>query len=204
MMRIVTWNLFSTCNMEYSVMKKIVNKIELYNPCILFIQNSQESYINNYITNNYNSMSRNGKHIIASKYPLNYIVTRSNANYSLNGLLNHPQIGNIAVVNNFSTIKYSDDSYDSIKKNIDYLDKLYPKIIGAGTIYQPFNQLKYDFENYRNFRLNDNEFTTCPLSYCQTDYIIHNFKLKTLPKYNTDICYYSPHKLFCLNLSKCW
>jgi hypothetical protein len=142
-------------------MKKIVNKIELYNPCILFIQNSQESYINNYITNNYNSMSRNGKHIIASKYPLNYIVTRSNANYSLNGLLNHPQIGNIAVVNNFSTIKYSDDSYDSIKKNIDYLDKLYPKIIGAGTIYQPFNQLKYDFENYRNFRLNDNEFTTC-------------------------------------------
>lgn len=174
----------------------------MYNPDVLFLQNS-EPCINKYITNNYNTITREDTHLIATKQPLYYIVSKEHCHYNLNGIMENEHGEDIALINYFSSVDNSNASYKSILNNVDNLSFIHNKIIGGGTLYNKnYEETINELCKKRHFKANDNSMITCPTFTKQQDFIIHNFKDIENNMFTTDLNFYSPHLLLYLNLSK--
>jgi len=198
---ILNWNLCS--NQFYKNTEKIINKIRLYNPEILVLQNFNDSLVKNYITNDYNFHNYKNELLIGTKHK---IISSSNSNNNniIFTRIDHPYYGKINIANtHLFQNKYNNNNNNnqySCVNRINYIFNKHDVNFLCGPLYE-------DFENIKNmsmiYDLNEKKIITNPYMETQDDYILTNIPDNDKNMIiNSDTTTLSFHRLLTLYFSK--
>ena len=194
---ILNWNLFGIQFFQNA--EKIINKIRLYKPEILVLQNFSDKIIQNYITTDYNYHNYENKLLIATKHKILTQHINKKRNLIIT-MIDHPYYGKLNIGNTALTPNYSLNQNSLINRHeyLNYILKNYNFNLLCGTLYEDFNVIKKIASKYK---MNETKIITCPYTYNQEDYILVN--MNKFDFYITsDTNCLSPHRLLNLNLSK--
>ena len=196
---ILNWNLCS--NQFYKNIEKIINKIRLYNPEILVLQNFNDSLVKNYITNDYNFHNYKNELLIGTKHK---IISSSNSNNNniIFTRIDHPYYGKINIANThlFQNKYNNNNNQYSCVNRINYIFNKHDVNFLCGPLYE-------DFENIKNmsmiYDLNEKKIITNPYMETQDDYILTNIPDNDKNMIiNSDTTTLSFHRLLTLYFSK--